>query len=94
MAHADRMYSTARWRRLRLQILARDGWRCHWCKGPANQVDHIKPLVEGGQPYAPNNLVAACIRCNSSRGATAGNNLRAAGGAGFTGGERFGAIRL
>ena len=41
---------TARWRRLRRHILARDSWRCQACGkllGRA-EVDHIKPVVKGG----------------------------------------------
>jgi 5-methylcytosine-specific restriction endonuclease McrA len=59
----------AAWQRLRLVILERDEHRCRWCGGPASTVDHVRPLVAGGQRLDPANLVAACIRCNSRRGA-------------------------
>ncbi len=41
------------WRRKREQILARDGYmcQCEKCKGMkliANEIDHIKPLSQGG----------------------------------------------
>jgi len=55
------------WRRLRLVILERDGHSCRWCGGPANTVDHVTPKAHGGSDD-PSNLVAACLRCNSSRG--------------------------
>jgi hypothetical protein len=54
------------WQQLRLRILARDSWVCHWCGGPARSVDHVVPKVEGGSD-APANLVAACVQCNSAR---------------------------
>jgi 5-methylcytosine-specific restriction endonuclease McrA len=59
----------ADWQRVRLVVLERDDHRCHWCGGPANTVDHVRPLVAGGARLDPTNLVAACVRCNSRRGA-------------------------
>ncbi|MEJ7787446.1 MAG: HNH endonuclease signature motif containing protein, partial [Solirubrobacteraceae bacterium] len=44
--------------RLRHRVLARDGWRCAYCGGPANVVDHITPLAAGGHPTDPANLTA------------------------------------
>jgi 5-methylcytosine-specific restriction endonuclease McrA len=60
--------SGRRWQRMRAEILLRDGWRCAYCGGPANTVDHVRPLVEGGSAWHPANLVAACWRCNRERG--------------------------
>ena len=54
------------WQRLRLVILRRDGYVCHYCGGPADSVDHVTPKVEGGGDH-PSNLVACCVRCNSER---------------------------
>jgi FkbM family methyltransferase len=92
MPTVRRIFSTARWQRLRLQVLERDGYRCHRCGGPATEVDHIRALVLGGQPYDPANLVASCKRCNSRRG----RELQHAGLAGWLPLERVraGAIRL
>jgi 5-methylcytosine-specific restriction endonuclease McrA len=39
---------------------------------PATTVDHVVPLVDGGARLDPKNLVAACSRCNSSRGGVGG----------------------
>lgn len=59
------------WRRIRLEILDRDDYRCQIrgpnCDGEANQVDHIIPADAGGAPYDPSNLRAACRRCNVGR---------------------------
>ena len=54
-----------RWRKLRLAVLARDGYGCHYCGGLADSVDHVIPKSQGGTDD-PSNLVAACIECNSS----------------------------
>ena len=56
------------WRRLRETILERDGFLCRYCGGPANTVDHVVPVERGGS-HDPLNLVAACSRCNESKGA-------------------------
>jgi 5-methylcytosine-specific restriction endonuclease McrA len=59
----------ADWQRLRLVVLERDDHRCHWCGRPATTVDHVHPLAAGGARLDPTNLVAACVSCNSRRGA-------------------------
>ena len=61
--------STARWRRLRLRVLNRDGWTCAYCGAEATHVDHVTPTSKGGAIYDETNLVAACQRCNLSKGA-------------------------
>ena len=52
--------------RLRVLVLERDGYRCHWCGGPATAADHLTPLSKGGESTL-DNMVAACIGCNSKR---------------------------
>lgn len=69
------------WRRLREQILARDGYRCMIrgpkCKGLATTVDHIVALLLAPHlAHEPSNLRAACRSCNSSLGAKLGNPRR------------------
>lgn len=65
------------WQRLRLVILERDNWTCQVpipgrpnqrCGKYARTVDHILPRSQGG-PTIPTNLRAACVRCNSRKGA-------------------------
>lgn len=55
---------------LRFSILTRDGFACRYCgrKAPevALHVDHVIPVSRGG-PSTPDNLVAACIDCNSGK---------------------------
>lgn len=61
-------------KRLRFEILRRDGFRCYYCGARGNEttdgltVDHVNPTALGGTD-APNNLVAACADCNSGKSA-------------------------
>jgi 5-methylcytosine-specific restriction endonuclease McrA len=68
------------WQRVRLAILARDGYRCRLalpcCTGVATEVDHIVELAAGGARLDPANLQAACKPCNSTKGATYRNGQR------------------
>lgn len=57
----------ADYRRLRPLVLDRDGFTCRYCGGPATTVDHVIPRSKGGQNTLEN-LVAACKRCNLSKG--------------------------
>ena len=60
-AKADRK----RWRRLRLAIFDRDGWRCVEC-GRAGRLecDHVRPVEDGGAWWAETNLQTLCQRCH------------------------------
>lgn len=76
----------ADWQRVRLVVLERDGWRCRWCGARATTVDHVRPLCAGGARLDPANLVAACLGCNSRRGARFSSRRRRPGlaaGSGF-----------
>lgn len=58
-------YNTLHWRQVRKRVLLRDGYRCrltvpHECGGVATEVHHIKAPVEGGHPFAADNLQAVC----------------------------------
>jgi len=64
----NKVYNTARWKKLRLQVLQEEGYRCHWCGGKATQADHLVELDRGGDPYERTNLVASCRPCNAKRG--------------------------
>jgi 5-methylcytosine-specific restriction endonuclease McrA len=57
----------AAYQRVRRLVLERDGYTCHWCRGPATTADHLVPLARGGAS-TEENLVAACGDCNSRRG--------------------------
>jgi 5-methylcytosine-specific restriction endonuclease McrA len=62
---------TKQWRHVRRQILDRDGRTCQLqypgCTGRATHVDHVTPRRYGGTDH-PDNLRAACARCNLRRG--------------------------
>jgi 5-methylcytosine-specific restriction endonuclease McrA len=65
-----RFYRSAAWKRVRLVVLHRDGYRCHWCGREANEADHLIPFDERPDlALELTNLVAACRSCNGSRGA-------------------------
>jgi 5-methylcytosine-specific restriction endonuclease McrA len=64
--HSQRKSNSTQWKKLRLRILNRDGWICFWCGMEANTCDHVIPVARGGSDD-PDNLVAACKRCNFSR---------------------------
>ena len=55
-------------RRLRPEVLERDDYVCRWCGRLATTADHIVPLARGGETTLAN-LAAACVSCNSARGA-------------------------
>lgn len=60
------------WKDIRLQIAARDGLVCHYCKAAVKPksftVDHLIPFAKGGTENL-SNLVACCRSCNSKKGA-------------------------
>jgi 5-methylcytosine-specific restriction endonuclease McrA len=62
----DPFYKSQKWRDQRAYILMRDGYRCAYCHGPANSVDHVVPRKRNGSDTSEN-LVAACSSCNSEK---------------------------
>ena len=58
-------------KRVRYQVLERDGWRCVYCGATAEDdrlvVDHLQPVADGGTDD-PDNLVTACETCNLGKG--------------------------
>jgi hypothetical protein len=60
-------------KRLRYEILRRDGHACRYCGATAPDValtvDHLIPAALGGSDD-PSNLVAACQDCNAGKSAT------------------------
>jgi hypothetical protein len=55
----------------RLRIFERDDYRCHYCQKQLTRftatLDHIQPVSRGGD-NSYENLVTACLHCNSRRG--------------------------
>jgi 5-methylcytosine-specific restriction endonuclease McrA len=60
--------STRAYKARRLEILQRDQWTCFYCMQPATTVDHVIPIIQGGDPLAYDNLVSSCSSCNSKKG--------------------------
>jgi 5-methylcytosine-specific restriction protein A len=63
-------YRSVDWRKLRLAVLKRDGWRCQLllpgCTGRAQAVDHVKAREDGGADD-PANLRSTCLPCHNRR---------------------------
>ena len=61
----------SKWQRIRLTILHRDNWLCHYCgkqlAGSDATVDHLIPLSHNGERLSATNLVASCRSCNSRK---------------------------
>ena len=54
-----------RWRKVRAEVLDRDGWRCRTCGvGGILEVDHIEPIGTGGRRYDPLNCQTLCRPCH------------------------------
>ena len=59
--------SKAAWKKRRLRILDRDGWRCVLCSAASRlEVDHRIPLQDGGLEE-DSNLRALCRSCHIAR---------------------------
>lgn len=62
-------------KRLRFEVLRRDGFRCYYCGTRGNEtgdgltIDHVVPVALGGTDDAEN-LVSACGDCNSGKTST------------------------
>jgi hypothetical protein len=74
--------STAQWRRVRRQVLERDGWLCRLrlpgCQSRATEVHHLYGHLRPGSPLGPSDydvtpLAAACRNCNRRAGAYRGD---------------------
>jgi 5-methylcytosine-specific restriction endonuclease McrA len=63
-----RAIGSGKWKKLWLEILARDGYTCGRCYGTATTVDHIWPRSKGGDMWDPLNLMSLCKPCNSGKG--------------------------
>lgn len=68
----DKRYDSGLWRKIRIVIFERDGYRCQPCKRKglvttATVVDHINPVKLGGSFDDPNNLESNCVSCHQSK---------------------------
>ena len=59
------VYRTKRWKRLRIEKLTAENWRCEDCGHWANEVHHRVPLELGGDPFPPlAGLKVVCRHCH------------------------------
>lgn len=67
----EKLYSTTKWRKYRKSYIMRQGGVCEMCGAtPLDQhlhLDHITPLVDGGEPYNSDNLQLLCIQCHGRK---------------------------
>ena len=53
---------------VRRKAMERDGYRCLQCgQAAADEVDHIKPIAEGGDHYDLGNLQSICRPCHAAK---------------------------
>ena len=50
----------------RRSVFTRDGHRCQYCGGAAENIDHVVPRSRGG-PHSWDNVVASCKGCNAAK---------------------------
>jgi 5-methylcytosine-specific restriction endonuclease McrA len=51
----------------RKTVFQRDAFRCQYCGGQAENLDHVVPKSQGGT-HTWENVVACCRRCNTKKG--------------------------
>jgi 5-methylcytosine-specific restriction protein A len=61
------MYKSKRWAGVRRTVLRRDHYLCQVCGQPADTVDHISAMEDGGDRWALDNLRATCRGCNARK---------------------------
>lgn len=68
-AEAVKLYHSQRWLNTRRKVLARDPI-CKVCDDAlSEQVDHVVPLSQGGDPYSLENLRGICVPCHARKSA-------------------------
>ena len=59
----NKAVNAKQWRRVRIKVLERDGWKCtvEGCGVMRGlEVDHVKPIADGGAMYELSNLSVKC----------------------------------
>jgi 5-methylcytosine-specific restriction endonuclease McrA len=49
------------------ETLRHYNWRCAFCKGPFESLDHFIPVSRGGASWV-GNVVPSCLRCQTAKG--------------------------
>lgn len=60
------LYNKSRWKRFSA-IYRKEYPFCVKCGKLADDVDHIQPLVDGGDPYDYDNLQSLCKKCHGKK---------------------------
>ena len=75
---AGGLYRSRAWKAIRRKVFERDGWRCRQCgKAGRLEVDHIKPVSEGGSKFDMENLRTLCRGCHIELTARFNRNRKA-----------------
>lgn len=62
------IYRTPRWKSARFLAKRRDGWACVQCGARGRlEVDHIRPIRDGGAAFDLGNLQTLCVPCHSRK---------------------------
>ena len=59
----ERGYDTG-WQRFRKWYLKQQDSKCEFCGEPAEELDHIIPLEDGGKKLSTSNVQALCRECH------------------------------
>ena len=62
--HHHKHLDGRRWQAVRKVVFRRDNQRCQVCGKPGFEVDHVKPMHQGGDPWALDNLQTICRQCH------------------------------
>tara|TARA_E500000305_G_C4029093_1_gene243671 strand:+ start:5666 stop:5968 length:303 start_codon:yes stop_codon:yes gene_type:complete len=66
--HGTAIYRTPQWKAVRTEAKRRDGWKCIKCGSRTRlEVDHIKGLRDGGDPFNLENLQTLCGSCHAKK---------------------------
>ena len=61
----NKAVNAKQWARARVKALERDGWKCTECGVMRGlEVDHVKPISDGGAMYELSNLSTKCRWCH------------------------------
>lgn len=64
------LYNTKRWQRFSKYFRSKNPWcEVETCNNFADDVDHIKPLEEGGAEFDERNLMSLCKSCHAIKSA-------------------------